>query len=191
MLSPKHSAGCVCSVQTGGLRVGVGCARYTSALHRHDLCLPPGQRQNGTPVKFFQLQLAKFSFGQLSPWAGLAPPGQGSLGDADPSSEPAGSAPSMEAKLTAGSCCSPGAQPPTPISKASPCQGAAPAAGCSATSLGLVPVSCSTPRHPRTDPCCTPGVPNVVYLNKIITGFPIMLSRTSCPPGLIGSKQLG
>lgn len=109
----QHSAGCVWSVQTEGglLRVGVGCTRYTAALHRHDLCLPPGQRQSGTPVKFFQLQLAKLSFGQLSAWAGLAPAGQGSLGDADPSSGPTGSAPSRESKLTAGSCCGPASYP--------------------------------------------------------------------------------
>lgn len=101
----------VCKRGGGGVRVGVGCTRYTAALHRHDLCLPAGQRQSGTPVKFFQLQLAKFSFGQLSAWAGLAPAGQGSLGDADPSSGPTGSASSMKSKLTASSCCGPASYP--------------------------------------------------------------------------------
>lgn len=91
-----------------GADSGTGCT-----LHPHPASArlvtphPSGWRQNGAPVKCFQLQLEKFSFGQPSPWAGLVPPGQGSLGDADPSSKPIGSVLLMETKLTAGSCSSP------------------------------------------------------------------------------------
>lgn len=106
--SPKPNAACVCAAckQRGRQQCGLHpspppCICMTVTPH------PSGWRRNGAPVKCFQLQLEKFSFRQPSPWAGLVPAGQGCLGDADPSSEPIGSALLVETKLTAGSCCSP------------------------------------------------------------------------------------
>lgn len=64
-----------------------GCTFRTPALHLYDPWLPQDEAEWAL-VKFFQLPLQKLSFGQLSPWVGLVTPGQGSLGEADPSSEP-------------------------------------------------------------------------------------------------------
>lgn len=41
------------------------------------------------------------------------------------------------------------------------------------------------------DPCCTPELPNMVYLTKRITEFPIKLLISSHPLGVIVSKLLG
>lgn len=98
----KYSV-CACSVHTGGCGWIWAARSCTPIPYLYGLCLP--HRQNGVPVKFFQLRLEKFSFGQLSPWAGWISAGQGSLGDADLSSEPIGFASSMGSKLTAGSRC--------------------------------------------------------------------------------------
>ena len=93
---------CLQCTNRGGPRVDL--ASCTPILHLHDLRLP--QRQTGAPVKFFQLQLERFSFGQLGPWAGWISPGQGSLSETLTYLPSQWDLPSsMGGELTAGSCC--------------------------------------------------------------------------------------